>query len=178
MLRTALPSVALVASVVFGSPAFATAQTHEAAVKSFFKVAKMDELINSSLIQMTDVQVNANPAMAPYRDTLLKFFQKYMSWSSLEPDITKLYVKEFSEDEINQIASFYKTSVGQKVMKKLPELSAQGAAIGQARVQEHMSELQAMITAGEEKKVPPSSSAAPEAAASPTPPTPAASPTK
>ncbi len=165
MLHRLRPLV-LAALCFSSSVSFADAKSHVAAVQSFFKVARMDQLIDATLIQMTDVQIKANPAMLPYRDTLLKFFQKYMSWSSLEPEITKLYVKEFTEAEIGEIAKFYQTPVGQKVMKKLPELSSQGAAIGQARVQEHIGELQAMIASQEAKKAP-AAAVTPEAPVTP-----------
>ncbi len=141
-------------TLAFAPLAHASPASHEAAVRNFFKVAKMDELMNATLVQLTDVQVNANPAMAPFKGVLLQFFTKYMSWKSLEPDLVKLYVKEFSEAEIGEITKFYQTPTGMKVMKKLPELSAQGAAIGQARVQEHIGELQEMIAAEDKKNAP------------------------
>lgn len=153
--RCAVGLVVLLALSLSSSPSRADEKSHEAAVKNFFKVAKMDELVNSTLLQMTEMQVKSNAAMAPYRDTLLSFFQKYMSWNSLEPDITKLYMKEFTEIEIGEISRFYQTAVGKKVMTRLPELSAQGAAIGQTRVQEHIGELQAMIAAQEAKAATP-----------------------
>lgn len=144
-LAALLPRLALVLAVVPASAAFGDAKSHEASVRAFFKAAQMDTLINSTLEQMTEMQVRANPAVGPYRKTLLEFFKKYMSWDSLEPELVQLYVKEFTEHEIKEITKFYQTEVGKKVMKKLPELSAKGAAIGQSRVQAHIGELQEML---------------------------------
>jgi hypothetical protein len=128
----------------------ADVKTHAAAVKKFFAAAHLPDLVDSTIDNVTDLQIRANPGMAPYRGVLVQFFRKYMSWESLEPEMIKLYMREFTEPEIVEMTRFYETPVGKKVMKKLPQLSAQGAAIGQQRVQDNMGELQNMIA--EEKR--------------------------
>ncbi len=143
--RRARLAFSLLVAVFVSSAAFADAKSHEKAVRKFFVSAKMDEVFEETLDQMTDVQLKANPLLAPYRETLSKFFKKYMSWKSLEDDMVKLYVKEFTEAEIKEMTRFYETPVGRKVMKKMPQISAEAAAIGQARIQGHMSELTNVI---------------------------------
>ena len=83
------------------------------------------------------------------------FLSKYMSWASLKDDVAKLYTTEFSESELNELNKFYQTPLGRKTVQKMPALMAKGAEIGQKRMQEHLPELQAAITAGgTEKKTP------------------------
>ena len=47
--------------------------------------------------------------------------------------------------ELKELTAFYETPTGKKTIEKMPQLMAQGAQIGAARVQENMAELQAMI---------------------------------
>ena len=76
---------------------------------------------------------------------MMKFFQKHMSWESLEFEFIYIYSQAFTAQELKELTAFYETPTGKKTIEKMPQLMAQGAQIGAARVQENMQELQAMI---------------------------------
>jgi hypothetical protein len=96
---------------------------------------------------MLAMQMQQNPAIAPYQTQMKAFLGKYMSWASLKDDMAKVYMTEFSEPELNDLNKFYQTPLGKKVVERMPALMAKGAEIGQKRVQEHLPELQAAIQA-------------------------------
>ena len=150
MIRTAV----LVAAIVFCLRAGlaladdapkAAVSSHEAAVQEMFKVTHMDELMTKTIDAILDQQVKQNPALSRYRHVMSQFFQKYMSWQSLEKEMTEIYVKEFSEEEIKALTAFYRTPLGQKMLTRAPTLMAKGAAIGQERVEKHVDELHRMM---------------------------------
>jgi hypothetical protein len=128
--------------------------SHRKAAEALLSMMDMDNLLNQSVDQMLAMQVQQNPAIAPYQAQMKTFLSKYMSWASLKDDMVKLYVAEFSESELNELNKFYQTPLGKKTVQKMPGLMAKGAEIGQKRVQEHLPELQAAI-AGEAGKTKP-----------------------
>jgi len=129
--------------------------SHKKAVESLFGLMQMENLLSQSVDQMLAMQVQQNPALAPFQAQMKAFLNKYMSWASLKDDMAKLYMAEFSESELNELTKFYQTPLGKKTVQKMPALMAKGAEIGQKRVQEHLPELQAAIAAGgAEKKAP------------------------
>ena len=83
--------------------------------------------------------------LAPYRDVLNRFFQKYMSWASVKDDYIKLYMEAFTEKEIGDLVAFYKTKTGKKAAGTIPQLMMKGAAIGQKQVEKHTAELTRML---------------------------------
>ena len=93
------------------------------------------------------MQVQQNPAIAPYRTEMKAFLSKYMSWASMKDDMVKLYVNEFTEAELKELSAFYQTPIGKKSLQKMPTLMAKSAEMAQRRVQEHLPELQASIEA-------------------------------
>ena len=146
-------------SILVGALAFFQSATiradeasHRKAGESLFGVMGMESLLSQSVDQMLAMQVQQNPALAPYQAQMKAFLSKYMSWASLKDDMTKIYMAEFSEAELNELTKFYQTPLGKKTMQKMPALMAKGAEIGQKRVQEHLPELQAALAA--EKKTP------------------------
>ncbi len=115
--------------------------------EALLKTLHMDTLLGQSMDQMLALQIQQNPAMAPYRTIMDQFLKKYMSYESLKPDMIKLYAQTFSTQELKDLNAFYQTPTGQKAIQTMPQLMAQGAQIGNAKVQEHLPELQQQIQA-------------------------------
>ena len=116
-----------------------------AAVNELFKTMKMEVTYQQTIEKMLDVQIQQNPAIKPLRGTMLKFFKKHMGWESMKNDMAKIYMDKFTDSELKELNDFYKTPIGQKAAILVPTLTAEGAALGQKRVQENMAELQQMI---------------------------------
>ncbi len=118
---------------------------HTKAVKELFTMLDMNSLMTQSIDLMINAQAQQDPAMLEYKDVMLEFFRKYLSWESLEDDFIRIYKESLTEEEILEVIEFYKTPVGQKMLLKLPTLMKQGAQIGQERVQANLHELEKMI---------------------------------
>jgi hypothetical protein len=113
----------------------------------------METAMDQSMSQMLDVQLQQNPALAPYKGVMMQFFRKHMSWNSLKPEFLKIYTEAFSATELREINAFYATDAGKKTIEKMPELIAQGGQIGVTRVQENIGELQEMIKIESERLI-------------------------
>ncbi|TMO56399.1 DUF2059 domain-containing protein [Pseudoalteromonas phenolica] len=123
---------------------FANSEAEVEAAK-LMKVMDMDKVMNDSMSNMVDIQIQQQPTLAPFKSVMMKFFQKHMSWESLEFEFIYIYSQAFTAQELKELTAFYETPTGKKTIEKMPQLMAQGAQIGAARVQENMPELQAMI---------------------------------
>lgn len=103
----------------------------------------MAEAMGTALLS----QFLKDPEMKPYEDVLRTWMRKIWAEANIDQQFVRLYMDNFSEDELRQISAFYKTPVGQKSLQKLPELMQQGAAIGQQVAEAHLPELrEAIIT--------------------------------
>ncbi len=80
----------------------------------------------------TNLGAKTSPAeIADMKQALSDWFDQDFKWEDLQPKLVDIYIKAFTEDELNQLAAFYKTPVGQKALTQLPEMMKQGAAVGQ-----------------------------------------------
>ena len=102
-----------------------------AAVEELFRVMHMEETMQNAVETMTTVMANSNPALAEYKDIVHDYIAKYMSWARLKKEFVSLYAAEFTESEIRDIATFYRSSTGQKAVAKIPVLMQKGASVGQ-----------------------------------------------
>jgi hypothetical protein len=122
-----------------------------AAAVELFKSIRLEESISGTSAAMIDSEIRGNPGMGPYRDVMLKWLQKYMTWESMRPEMVRLYTDTYTEAELKQLAAFYKTPLGQKTLAKTPELLQKTAMIGARLGQEHSEELKAAMNARSEE---------------------------
>ncbi|MEH6566550.1 MAG: DUF2059 domain-containing protein [Halopseudomonas sp.] len=107
----------------------------------------MEASMDASIAGMLDLQLQQNPALAPYKNVMVKFFKKYMSYDSIKGDMARIYADAFTAEELKELNAFYSTDVGKKTIQVMPELMVQGGQLGAQRVQANIGELQEMIAA-------------------------------
>lgn len=130
----------------FGSATvIADMQSHRRVAEELAQVLQIDRLLQQSYEQMLDVQVQANPDLKPYRDVMLDFFRKHMTWDALKDDLLNLYAEHFSESEMQELNAFYSTETGQKSISAIPDIMRRAGEIGVKRVQENLPELERML---------------------------------
>jgi len=140
----------LITALGMSSMSLADAASEKEAEKLLDMVGTQ-EVMEQSMSQMLDIQLQQNPALAPYKGVMMEFLNKNMSYESLKPDLVKMYSEEFTSSELREINAFYSTNVGKKSIEKMPKLMMQGGQLGATRVQENINDLQAMIQAESER---------------------------
>ena len=105
----------------------------------------MQATLDQSIALSLDAQIKSQPQLGPYRETMLEFFRKYMSYESLKADMIQIYEEAFTEQELAELRAFYATPTGRKSLELMPSLMAKGAEMGQKRVEAHIPELTKMI---------------------------------
>lgn len=113
--------------------------------EQLFNVIGLEATFDQAMKQMVNVQLQQNPGLEPYKDILLQFFEKYTGYDSVKAELIKAYTEAFTVSELKELTTFYGSDLGQKALRKMPELMGQAAQNGVARVQANMGELQGLI---------------------------------
>ena len=132
-------------STLFAKPL----NSHELAAQDLLKSMNLSENFSKTIDNMLDLQIQQNPALESKRKAMKIFFDRYMSWQSLEGDFIRIYTESFTEGELKELTAFYNTPVGQKSVRLMPEMTKKGGEIGQKRVQENIHELVKIIQESE-----------------------------
>lgn len=122
-----------------------------AAARELFKSLHLQGSIDNTATAMVESEIAHNPQLAPYRDVMLGWLHKYMTWDAMLPELTQLYAETYTEGEMKALAMFYSSPVGQKALTKTPELLSRTAAIGAKISQPHQAELNEQLTARREE---------------------------
>jgi hypothetical protein len=70
---------------------------------------------------------------------------KALNWSDLEPEYTKIYAEQFTEQQIDDLLAFYRSPTGLAIVDKMPVLLQESSALVQKRVASVNPELQSLL---------------------------------
>jgi hypothetical protein len=133
------------------TPNAASAAASSAAALELFKAMKLQDSLQDTTAAMIDSEVSRNPGLTPYREVMLQWLRKYMTWDAMLPELTKMYTETFTDAELKEMTAFYGSPAGQKSLTKIPELMQRTAMIGARLGQAHSDELKASMTAHSEE---------------------------
>jgi uncharacterized protein len=137
--------VSLLCSLVVALAQTPEKSKHYKAAEELLLTMDMEQVINENLEQILALQLKNNPHLQPAEASIKQFFNKYMSWQALREDYIRIYMEAFTEKELQDMISFFKTDTGKQLAAKQMMLMMKSAQLGQSKVQEHMSELQEML---------------------------------
>jgi hypothetical protein len=125
--------------------ALGDAQSHRTAAENLLIVMEVDKSLPPLAEQVLENQLQQNPQLAPQREILQKFLNRYLNWASVRADTITAYTHEFTEPELEQLTEFYATPVGKKANEKMPKLVFIAGQIGLKKAQANQAELQQML---------------------------------
>ena len=119
--------------------------SHRGQVEKLFKLTQMEKRVKESVDNVLQLQLRQNPQLESQKEIVSQFFEKYIGWNALKEDVAQMYMKTFSEKELEDINAFYITPAGQKVINIVPQLVQQRNQLAMGRLQENIGELQNIL---------------------------------
>lgn len=141
-------------TAVWPSWSSAGSDTHRQAVEKLFELTQMQQKIDSSVNNVMALQLRQNPDLREHEKLLKDFLERNIGWSGMKEDLVMMYMKAFTEQELNEINAFYSTAAGKKLIQHLPELIQQRDRLAMQRMQDNIGELQHEIEARQAKEQP------------------------
>jgi len=130
------------------------APSHQQAARDLYRKVGGADTAEAASDAMLSAMTSSNPAMAEYDYVLRKWLKMVFSDATFESEIANVYAAFFTEQEIRELIAFYNTPLGQKSLKKLPEIMKQGAMIGAKHAEAHTGELKSMLMEAMKEKHP------------------------
>ena len=119
--------------------------------------AEMEKTVPTMMRQQLEAMIKADPSMSAEKknqalaniDSVLPGVLQAMNKVFRDPtlvddminEMVPLYVNNFTTAEINELAAFYRTPLGRKMMATMPRLAAESMAIGQRVVAPRLGKL-------------------------------------
>ncbi len=133
-----------VLSVLAGSVLAEATDARRAAAEELLNVMKTPEMIANSfdnvkqmipgqIKQMTGLagQTNMPPDVHSQIQKMMDLMAEEFSWDKMKDDFITLYAETFTEQEMKDIITFYRSPAGQSFVDKQPELMKRSMAMNQ-----------------------------------------------
>lgn len=117
------------------------------AVYQLFDVMNLKQEREDTVKNMLDIQIRSMPMLGQFRQEMLDFMNKYISYDAMKKDLAGIYLKYFTVDDLKGLVAFYQTPIGKKYLSVSTQLNNDIMNLGARIMQEHREELQQMIMA-------------------------------
>jgi hypothetical protein len=138
-------SLSLVIATAWATVLSADPTSHRQAAEKLLELIDMQEKIDASVETVVTLQLQQEPALREHVELLRAFLEKQIGWNGMHDELITMYQQTFTEEELNAMNSFYSSSVGRKLIQRLPDLIQQRDRLAMQRLQEHLGELQQEI---------------------------------
>ncbi len=82
------------------------------------------------------------PVFNKFTEKMAEIYKEEMRWELVKEDFTEIYVKVFSDDEIEAMIDFYKSEAGKSMIEKMPQVMQESMIITQRYMTEIMPKIQ------------------------------------
>jgi len=144
--------VTLLVFAIATSITFADEATHKEAALKLLEVTNTQKMLDqymTSFETMMEKQFDAlelpsegREAAKALQKEMMEWLSGFLAWEQMKDTYVDIYVEVFTEDELNELIEFYQSPLGQKLLKKMPELLQKTMQKTQAILQEKMPDFQ------------------------------------
>jgi len=134
------------------TPVHADAASHRQAVEQLFELTSMQQKIDESVANVLALQIAQSPELKSHQDVVREFLERHIGWGSLKDALSSMYMQEFTEQEVDDMNTFYSSPTGRKVIERLPVLVQMRNQLASQRLQENIGELQYEINARQKQQ--------------------------
>jgi len=115
------------------------------ATDELMTILQMEKNTNDLIRRAIDARIAQEPRAAGAREQMIALLTKYIGWEAIRDDIKNIYKGQFTEPEMRELISFYKSPIGQKYLRVMPSILDQGSIVIQQRKTPHQAELEYII---------------------------------
>ena len=106
-------------------------------------------------MQAMNIPADMKSSSDQMNQEMMTYVREKLDWAKLKPQFVDMYADVFTEDELRQVVTFYKSPGGQALLSKMPQLMQRSMTMMQglmADLPAHMQEMTAKMKQIEEKQ--------------------------
>lgn len=125
-------------------PAAAITPEHRALLDEYFTLTEMAKVTDDSLSESLEMQrrhmsraripEDRKAQMEAFQTKITELIREELGWEKLKEEITAIYAKAYTEEELKGLIEFYKTPLGKKLVEQQHALLEQTRKLAEERV--------------------------------------------
>jgi len=138
--------------ITFG--AHAESQSSKASVEKLMELTEVSKMMDamqgqvsnmfSGMSKQMGITEKEKPAFDLYMKKVATLIEENMNWEAIKAPMIEIYMKHFTEEEVNGLIKFYQSDLGKSMTKKMPFIMQDSMMISQELMKEFMPKIQAI----------------------------------
>jgi uncharacterized protein len=139
-------SILFVLLIVFSLPSLSSDLEKRQSIDELMNLMNVDAMMDAMYAQMDqmfiqmvkemDLKESEKPIFEKYMLKISQIMRREMSWAKMKDPLIAIYMKHFSEKELNDLLVFYKSESGMKMIEKMPVIMQESMMISQSMLKE------------------------------------------
>ena len=117
-------TAAAVTVALLTTPTRADEKSHKKAAEQLLVTLRVERVMVDTIDPVIDALIKTNPNIGTYRQSLKQYLTRQLAWETQKDEWINAYTEEFTEAELIEMAKFYQTPLGQKMLDKQPKLTS------------------------------------------------------
>ncbi len=123
-------------------------------IEELLRVTNMDSMIDSIYEQMgkmsegmgkqLGVKPDEQPIFDAYMNKVFSAMKEDMNWEKMKAPLVDIYLKHYTEKEIQDMLTFYKSETGRSMVSKMPTVMADYMQVSQEMMKSFLPKMQTM----------------------------------
>ena len=144
----------LILSMLFMFNVNATEVASKKSVEKLMELTEVSKMMDAMYSQITSMFNNMpkqmgmsdkeKPLFKKHMDKVVKLLKKEMNWDKFKSPMIDIYAKRFTEEEIQGLIKFYRSELGQAMIKKMPLILQDSMIVSQEILKDFMPKVQAV----------------------------------
>ena len=130
--------IAVMLLTAFAVTAAEISASHRAAALEYLEAKGTPQLLARNCRTMLERQIALTPEYAKHRAELEKFYLDTFGFPALKDELIAMYVREYSEAELRELAKFYRSELGRKSVAVEEKLVPEFAELLERKVREKL----------------------------------------
>lgn len=102
--------------------------------------------MGTNIESYVDRNFDSNPAVTNFLENVMQDFVDRYIWTEMRCQVGLIWAENFTRNELEALIKFYRTDLGQKLVRVRPTLMRKATEVGEELVKKHRAELQKMLT--------------------------------
>lgn len=114
-------------------------------IEELLEVSKADTMVDAMYGQVQQafagvgdqlgIRPDEQPMFDAYMNKLFSAMKKDMSWEKMKEPVIQIYMKHYTEKEVQDMLVFYRSETGQAMIEKMPAVVSDSMQVGQSMMQ-------------------------------------------
>lgn len=112
--------------------------------------AQMDQMF-VGMGQQLGIKPSEQPLFEEYMQNVVAAMREEMSWEKMEDPMIDIYLKHYTEEEIQDMLAFYRSDTGRSMVEKMPQVMNESMVVAQQMMRSFMPRIQELAMEFREK---------------------------